>query len=90
MKEDRANKRVQVFDLEKYLGKMLQISFFGGIQICGRLTGYDQILNMVLEEAKMTKIAETDCAEVSSLCQEKEATIMCKGSSICSIDLLEG
>ncbi|OAG31189.1 U6 snRNA-associated Sm-like protein LSm7 [Nematocida displodere] len=89
MKDDKGGKREQVFDLERYSGKIVQISFFGGIQVCGRLKGYDQILNIVLENAKMTKTPDTECPEVEALFNEKPSTFMCKGTSICSIDLLE-
>ncbi|KAI5190585.1 U6 snRNA-associated Sm-like protein LSm7 [Nematocida sp. AWRm77] len=89
MKEEREDKREQVFDLKKYLGRNVEISFFGGMQLCGVLKGYDQILNLVLDNAYMTKCPDTEeASNIEALCTAPPSTIMCKGVSISSIDLL--
>ncbi|KAI5180269.1 U6 snRNA-associated Sm-like protein LSm7 [Nematocida sp. AWRm80] len=89
MKEDRAQKREQVFDLERYINKTVIVSFLGGIQVRGVLKGYDQLLNMVIEKGKMIKVPDTESTDLNMLCNEPEGSIMCKGSSVCSIDLVD-
>ncbi|KAI5192150.1 U6 snRNA-associated Sm-like protein LSm7 [Nematocida minor] len=90
MQEDgKASKRDQVFDLEKYVGKNVKISFFGGIQVAGKLLGYDQLLNLVLENARMVAFMNPEEEEsLAGLFSEPPSSMMCKGVSICSIDLL--
>lgn len=90
MREERESKREQVFDLEKYLGKKVLISFFGGIQLSGKLKGYDQILNIVLSQATLIQGSDTEASSaIKELYKTPASSIMCKGVSICSIDLLE-
>ncbi|KAI5171471.1 U6 snRNA-associated Sm-like protein LSm7 [Nematocida sp. LUAm3] len=88
MKDEKEDKRMQVFELEKYIGKNVEVSFFGGIQLSGRFMGYDKILNIVLEEAKITKAPNEETAEAMHLWGSGPSTITCKGASICSIVLL--
>ncbi|KAH9386965.1 U6 snRNA-associated Sm-like protein LSm7 [Nematocida major] len=86
--ENRGNKREQVFDLEKYVGKRVKISFFGGISVVGTLLGYDQLLNLVLEGAKICEFLESDGnAALHGLRAESPSSMVCKGASICSIEL---
>lgn len=89
MREEREGKRVETLDLAPYMGKNVQISFFGGIQVHGYLRGYDQALNVVLENARMSKIPDSECSEVEELCREPLSSMLCKGSSICSVDVIE-
>lgn len=86
--ENKTNKREQVFDLEKYVGKEVRITFFGGIEVSGRLVGYDQLLNIVLEKGKVVEFISTEGGTAIDPCTEPPSSMMCKGVSICSIDLL--
>lgn len=88
MREEKEDKRMQVFDLEKYIGKNVHVTFFGGIEMSGRLKGYDQILNLVLEEARMVNIPGSEDAQIEHLYSSAPSTITCRGASICSIDLV--
>lgn len=89
MQEDnKTSKREQVFDLEKYVGKNVRISFFGGIQVSGKLLGYDQLLNIVLENGRVVSFVETEEEIIKKISSDGPASMMCKGVSICSIDLL--
>ncbi|EHY65020.1 U6 snRNA-associated Sm-like protein LSm7 [Nematocida ausubeli] len=88
--EEKASKRDQVFDLEKYVGKKVRICFFGGIEVTGCLLGYDQLLNIVLGDGKMASFSEQEdkSLDLGELMQEAPSSMMCKGVSICSIDLM--
>ncbi|OAG33270.1 U6 snRNA-associated Sm-like protein LSm7 [Nematocida sp. ERTm5] len=91
MQEDeKTSKRDQVFDLEKYLGKDIRICFFGGIEVTGCLLGYDQLLNLVLENGRMVSFfnPENELPDLKDLISQPPTSMMCKGISICSIDLM--
>jgi len=89
MQNEKQNKREQAFELEKYVGKRVQVSFLGGIQVCGQLKRHDPQLNLVLEDAKMTKTPDMEYPGTEELLACAPSTITCKGASISSIDLLD-
>ena len=89
MREERENKRVELLDLGPYMGKSVQISFFGGIQVRGYMRGYDTTMNVVLENARMVKVPDSECPEIEVLCKDTPSSMLCMGSSICSVDVLE-
>lgn len=47
--EERPNKG-PIIDLDKYKDKKISVEFSGGRRIEGTLTGYDSLMNMVLED----------------------------------------
>lgn len=87
---ERENKEEQVFDLGRYMGKKVQIGFLGGVEIIGIVRGYDPMLNVILEKARVSKGPETNPGDIAgSVLNMLEGSIMmCKGTSIASIDLL--
>ncbi|KAJ2808720.1 U6 snRNP-associated protein Lsm7 [Coemansia guatemalensis] len=44
-------KRDVIFDLNKYNNKLVRAKFIGGREVTGILKGFDQLLNIVLDEA---------------------------------------
>ncbi|GAA6041907.1 hypothetical protein JCM8097_000215 [Rhodosporidiobolus ruineniae] len=47
--EDRP-KREAILDLGKYVDKQIRVKFTGGREVVGILKGYDQLLNLVMDE----------------------------------------
>ena len=47
----RAAPRVNVIDLEKYLNAKIRVKFAGGREFVGTLKGFDQLVNIVLDDA---------------------------------------
>ncbi|KAJ2754232.1 U6 snRNP-associated protein Lsm7 [Coemansia sp. BCRC 34490] len=45
-------KRDAFFDLKKYSDKRIHVKFMGGREVEGVLKGFDQLLNIVLDDAK--------------------------------------
>eukprot|EP01095_Lingulamoeba_sp_RSL-Kostka_P006164 TRINITY_DN1913_c0_g1_i1.p1 TRINITY_DN1913_c0_g1~~TRINITY_DN1913_c0_g1_i1.p1 ORF type:complete len:127 (-),score=54.79 TRINITY_DN1913_c0_g1_i1:232-591(-) len=39
-----------ILDLNKYIDKRIRVSFMGGREVTGILKGYDQLLNLVLDD----------------------------------------
>ncbi|TNY19047.1 U6 snRNA-associated Sm-like protein LSm7 [Rhodotorula diobovata] len=47
--EDRP-KREAILDLAKYVDKKIRVKFTGGREVVGTLKGYDQLLNLVMDD----------------------------------------
>lgn len=43
-------KREAILDLSKYVGTRVKVTFTGGRQVTGVLKGFDQLLNLVLDQ----------------------------------------
>ncbi|XP_048139149.1 sm-like protein LSM7 isoform X2 [Rhodamnia argentea] len=46
-----SGRKETVLDLAKFVDKGVQVKLTGGRQVTGTLKGYDQLLNLVLDEA---------------------------------------
>ncbi|KIV95904.1 hypothetical protein PV10_03505 [Exophiala mesophila] len=47
-------KKENILDLTKYIDKQINVKFNGGREIVGVLKGYDQLMNLVLDDVKET------------------------------------
>ncbi|KAJ5359453.1 uncharacterized protein N7496_011866 [Penicillium cataractarum] len=47
-------KKENILDLGKYMDKEVQVKFNGGREVTGILKGYDQLMNLVLDDVKET------------------------------------
>ncbi|KAF9028064.1 U6 snRNA-associated Sm-like protein LSm7 [Hymenopellis radicata] len=45
-------KREAILDLSKYVNERIRVKFTGGREVTGMLKGYDQLLNLVLDEVE--------------------------------------
>ncbi|KAJ5627690.1 Ribonucleoprotein LSM domain eukaryotic/archaea-type [Penicillium odoratum] len=45
-------KKENILDLNKYMDKQVQVKFNGGREVTGTLKGYDQLMNLVLDDVK--------------------------------------
>jgi len=45
-------KREAILDLSKYVNERIRVKFTGGREVTGLLKGYDQLLNLVLDEVE--------------------------------------
>jgi U6 snRNA-associated Sm-like protein LSm7 len=45
-------KKENILDLSKYMDKQIQVKFSGGREVTGTLKGYDQLMNLVLDDVK--------------------------------------
>lgn len=51
MEQKERPKKESIINLNKYIGKDIRVKFQGGREASGKLRGYDQFLNLVLEES---------------------------------------
>lgn len=47
-------KKENILDLAKYMDKQVTVKFNGGREVIGTLKGYDQLMNLVLDDVKET------------------------------------
>ncbi|KAL9622941.1 MAG: hypothetical protein Q9160_002659 [Pyrenula sp. 1 TL-2023] len=47
-------KKENILDLTKYMDKQINVKFNGGREVVGTLKGYDQLMNLVLDDVKET------------------------------------
>ncbi|KAI5118626.1 hypothetical protein M0805_006994 [Coniferiporia weirii] len=45
-------KREAILDLQKYMNERVRVKFTGGREVTGILKGFDQLLNLVLDEVE--------------------------------------
>ncbi|KAF9221688.1 U6 snRNA-associated Sm-like protein LSm7 [Gyrodon lividus] len=50
--EINKSKREAILDLSKYVNERIRVKFTGGREVTGILKGYDQLLNLVLDEVE--------------------------------------
>ncbi|KAK3208913.1 hypothetical protein GRF29_69g126597 [Pseudopithomyces chartarum] len=51
-------KKENILDLAKYMDKELTVKFSGGREVIGTLKGYDQLMNLVLDEVREAVVDE--------------------------------
>ncbi|GAA5820954.1 hypothetical protein JCM10212_001586 [Sporobolomyces blumeae] len=49
-KSDDRPRREAILDLAKYVDKQIRVKFTGGREVVGTLKGYDQLLNLVMDD----------------------------------------
>ncbi|KAF7759876.1 hypothetical protein Agabi119p4_11571 [Agaricus bisporus var. burnettii] len=50
--QDNKPKREAILDLAKYVNEPIRVKFMGGREVVGTLKGYDQLLNLVLDDVQ--------------------------------------
>lgn len=76
-------------DLNSYLDRRVCVRYSGGRQVTGVLKGYDQLLNLVLDECVETL---RDSVDLYSLSQESRnlGLVVCRGTAVVLISLEDG
>ena len=72
-------------DLGKYVNQKIHVHFQGGRQLTGTLKGFDQLVNLVLEDAEETLGGNSKSSGV-----RKVGTVMCKGTAVTLVTPLDG
>ncbi|KAF1844173.1 U6 snRNA-associated Sm-like protein LSm7 [Cucurbitaria berberidis CBS 394.84] len=78
-------KKENILDLSKYMDKQLTVKFSGGREVIGTLKGYDQLMNLVLDEVKE---ALTD--EEGTIRYRKLGLIVARGTLLVVISPVDG
>ncbi|CAK4083588.1 unnamed protein product [Aphanomyces euteiches] len=75
-------KRDPILDLAKYIDQAVRVKFAGGREVCGNLKGYDQLVNLVLDDA-------VEYFETPGKTREL-GLLVCRGTSVMLISPVEG
>ncbi|KAF2120211.1 hypothetical protein BDV96DRAFT_486065 [Lophiotrema nucula] len=78
-------KKENILDLSKYMDKRITVKFSGGREVIGTLKGYDQLMNLVLDEVKE---AMTD--EEGTVRYRKLGLIVARGTLLVVISPVDG
>ncbi|PVH92554.1 U6 snRNA-associated Sm-like protein LSm7 [Periconia macrospinosa] len=78
-------KKENILDLSKYMDKRITVKFNGGREVIGTLKGYDQLMNLVLDEVKE---AMTD--EEGNVQYRKLGLIVARGTLLVVISPVDG
>ncbi|KAF3397937.1 U6 snRNA-associated Sm-like protein LSm7 [Penicillium rolfsii] len=78
-------KKENILDLGKYMDKEVQVKFNGGREVTGTLKGYDQLMNLVLDDVKETMRDDAGNSTTRSL-----GLIVARGTLIVLISPADG
>ncbi|KAF2247084.1 U6 snRNA-associated Sm-like protein LSm7 [Trematosphaeria pertusa] len=78
-------KKENILDLSKYMDKQITVKFSGGREVIGTLKGYDQLMNLVLDEVKE---AMTD--DEGNVRYRKLGLIVARGTLLVVISPVDG
>ncbi|KAM0747803.1 small nuclear ribonucleoprotein, partial [Meredithblackwellia eburnea MCA 4105] len=53
-RSDEKPRKEAILDLSKYIDKKVRVKFTGGREVTGTLKGYDQLLNLVMDDIEET------------------------------------
>ncbi|KAJ2714814.1 U6 snRNP-associated protein Lsm7 [Coemansia spiralis] len=82
-------KRDAIFDLQKYSDKSIRVKFMGGREVTGVLKGFDQLLNIVLDDAVET-ICDPSGADPSAERQRHVGLVVLRGPTITLVSPTDG
>ena len=82
-------RKANILDLSKYLNKQINVKFAGGRDVVGTLKGYDQLLNLVLDDCVESV---QDPADPFKPTEEKRTLglVVCRGTQVILISPLDG
>ncbi|KAJ1650445.1 U6 snRNP-associated protein Lsm7 [Dispira simplex] len=78
--------RDPILDLAKYTDKKIRVKFMGGREVVGVLKGYDQLLNLVLDETD----EYLEAAEGALQTTRRIGLMVCRGPSVVTLSPFDG
>ncbi|GLE02149.1 hypothetical protein PINS_up010987 [Pythium insidiosum] len=81
--------RREILDLSKYMDQPVRVKFFGGREVHGVLKGYDQLVNLVLDECVEFLRDPSDEYRTSQETR-KIGLVVCRGTSVSLVSPVEG
>eukprot|EP01132_Coremiostelium_polycephalum_P010668 gene10668-13066_t len=82
-------KKESILDLHKFLGKEISVKFTGGREVQGILKGYDQLVNITLDQ---TEEFIRDPNDPLTVTDQKRylGLVVCRGSSVMMVCPVDG
>jgi len=89
MADNIGRRKENIVDLNKYIDKRIRVKFNGGRECSGFLKGYDQLLNLVLDQT-IEYLREPDDEYKISEDTRPLGLVVCRGTSVVLICPLDG
>ncbi|KAJ0406404.1 hypothetical protein P43SY_007012 [Pythium insidiosum] len=81
--------RREILDLAKYIDQPVRVKFFGGREVHGVLKGYDQLVNLVLDEC--IEFLQDPSGEYGATQETRKiGLVVCRGTSVSLVSPVEG
>ncbi|KAJ0987058.1 hypothetical protein J5N97_005414 [Dioscorea zingiberensis] len=84
-----SGRKETVLDLAKFVDKGVQVKLTGGRQVTGTLKGYDQLLNLVLDEA-IEFLRDSDDPLKTTDQTRRLGLIVCRGTAVMLVSPTDG
>ncbi|XP_027113692.1 sm-like protein LSM7 [Coffea arabica] len=84
-----SGRKETVLDLAKFVDKGVQVKLTGGRQVTGTLKGYDQLLNLVLDEA-IEFLRDPDDPLKTTDHTRRLGLIICRGTAVMLVSPTDG
>ncbi|VVB04031.1 unnamed protein product [Arabis nemorensis] len=88
-KHGSSGRKETVLDLAKFVDKGVQVKLTGGRQVTGTLKGYDQLLNLVLDEA-VESVRDHDDPLKTTDQTRRLGLIVCRGTAVMLVSPTDG
>ncbi|GAA0141647.1 RNA splicing factor [Lithospermum erythrorhizon] len=85
----QSGRKETVLDLAKFVDKGIQVKLTGGRQVTGTLKGYDQLLNLVLDEA-VEFLRDNDDPLKTTDQTHRLGLIVCRGTAMMLVAPTDG
>ncbi|KAJ7013014.1 hypothetical protein D5086_002419 [Populus alba] len=85
----QSGRKETVLDLAKFVDKGVQVKLTGGRQVTGTLKGYDQLLNLVLDEA-VEFLRDADDPLKTTDQTRRLGLIVCRGTAVMLVSPTDG
>ncbi|TXG61577.1 hypothetical protein EZV62_012940 [Acer yangbiense] len=85
----KSGRKETVLDLAKFVDKGVQVKLTGGRQVTGTLKGYDQLLNLVLDEA-VEFLRDSDDPLKTTDQTRRLGLIVCRGTAVMLVSPTDG
>lgn len=83
-------RRAPILELAKYVGKKVRVKFMGGREITGTLKGYDQLLNLVLDDVEEVVRNPETLVPVAPAQLRQLGLIIVRGTSLIVLNPADG
>ncbi|KAJ6815813.1 sm-like protein LSM7 isoform X2 [Iris pallida] len=84
-----SGRKETVLDLAKFVDKGVQVKLTGGRQVTGTLKGYDQLLNLVLDES-VEFLRDSDDPLKTTDQTRRLGLIVCRGTAVMLVSPTDG
>ncbi|TDH74145.1 uncharacterized protein CCR75_002969 [Bremia lactucae] len=84
-----SSRKDPILDLSKYIDQEVRVKFHGGREVTGALKGYDQLVNLVLDDCVEYLRDPNDEYRITDT-SRKVGLVVCRGTSVMLVSPVDG